>query len=72
MDNEIKWLGRTAYNRLIFLDKFFDDEGVGEEAQALFMFLWRVQRHSPGNPAYPKITKENIRAFLHESVADFY
>ena len=66
-DSEIKWLTQAAFYRLMGLSYSFSSKGVGDEAEALFKFLWRVTRHSQGKPGYPEITSESINQFIMEN-----
>ncbi len=65
-ESEIKWITQAAFYRLLELATFFNSEGVDDEAEALFKFLWRVTRHSQGKPGYPDVNPDSIKHFIKE------
>ena len=45
--------------------KTFEEITYGE-GQTLFMVLWRLKEHRPGNPSYPEITPGIISGLIED------
>jgi hypothetical protein len=61
-------MAKTLANRL---ESMNEDQLNYGEGQALFMILWRLKEHRPGNPSYPEIDPKVVLKLIKEILLIF-